>query len=302
MMDLWIPVTFAAAFFQNARSALQKHLKSSLDTVGATYVRFVYAVPLALLYAGALHGAAGYPLPVPNAEFLLFAAIGGVSQILATAFLVALFSLRNFAVGTAFSKTETVQAAIIGVVILGDSSSPGAIAGIAVSLAGVLAISIARGSFAGRDLLLSWTGKPALIGLASGGLFAVTAVSVRAASLSLGGEGFLMQAAFTLFCVTAWQTVIMTVWLLLRDPRVLIDSFRSWRVSGLVGLTGMLASACWFTAMTIENAAYVRAVGQIELVFTFIASWAFFREHTNRTEFIGILALVAGILILLLGR
>ena len=125
---------------------------------------------------------------------------------------------------------------------------------------------------------------------------------MRAASLSLGGDGFLMQAAFTLLCVTVLQTVIMTAWLVLRDREVLVAAFRSWRISGLVGLTGMLASACWFTAMTIENAAYVRALGQVELVFTFIASWLFFRERTSRTEFIGILAIVGGILLLLLAR
>ena len=159
-MDLWIAITLAAAFLQNTRSALQKHLKSTLDTVGATYVRFVYAVPLALLYAAALHGAAGYPLPDPNLEFAVFAAIGGVTQILATALLVGLFSFRNFAVGTAYSKTETVQAAVIGLLILGESPSPGALAGIAISLAGVMAISMARGSTAAATCRLPGPGNP----------------------------------------------------------------------------------------------------------------------------------------------
>ena len=127
-------------------------------------------------------------------------------------------------------------------------------------------------------------------------------MSVRAASLSLGGDGFLLQAAFTLLVVTTWQTVIMTAWLLARQREVLAEAFRSWRISGFVGFTGMLASAGWFTAMTIENAAHVRALGQIELVFTFIASRVIFREHTSTSEVIGILAIVAGILVLVLGR
>ncbi|MCY4607258.1 MAG: EamA family transporter [bacterium] len=297
-MELWIPVTIAAAFLQNARSALQKHLRSRLDTVGATYVRFVYAVPFTLVWVATLLVVGGHPLPLPDSTFLVFAGIAGLSQILATLFLVALFSLRTFAAGTAYSKTETVQAAIIGLLILGDPLSVGALAGIVVSLVGVLVLSIARTTAGAREL----SGRAIPFGLASGALFALTAVSVRAASLSLGGDGFLMQAAFTLLVVTAWQTVIMTAWLFARRRQVLAEAFGSWRVSGLVGLTGMMASACWFTAMTIENAAYVRAMGQVELVFTFIASRVIFREHTSIAEFMGILAIVAGILVLVLGR
>jgi drug/metabolite transporter (DMT)-like permease len=62
----------------------------------------------------------------------------------------------------------------------------------------------------------------------------------------------------------------------------------------------MLGSAGWFTAMTIQNAAYVRALGQIELVFTFAASYFFFRERTSRVELLGIALVIGGILILLL--
>lgn len=297
-MELWIPITIAAAFLQNARSALQKHLRSRLDTVGATYVRFVYAVPFALVWVAVLLAMGGHPLPLPDSTFLVFAGIAGLSQILATLFLVALFSLRTFAAGTAYSKTETVQAAIIGLLILGDPLSVGALAGIIISLVGVLVLSAARAAAGVQE----FSGRAIPIGLASGALFALTAVSVRAASLSLGGDGYLMQAAFTLLIVTTWQTVIMSAWLIARQRQVLAEAFRSWRVSGLVGLTGMLASACWFTAMTIENAAYVRALGQVELVFTFVASLVIFRERTSIAEFTGILAIVAGILVLVLGR
>jgi uncharacterized membrane protein len=53
--------------------------------------------------------------------------------------------------------------------------------------------------------------------------------------------------------------------------------------------------------MTIQNAAYVRALGQIELVFTFIAAQVVFRERSTGLEIGGIVLIVAGILILLLG-
>ena len=296
-----MPITLAAAFMQNLRSALQKHLKGSLSTAGATYCRFIYAVPLAFAYAILLGEGYGLPWPTPNPRFALFAMVGGVAQITATALLVHLFSLRNFAVGTTYSKTETVQAAVFALVILGEAVSFAAALAIGISLAGVMTISLARSRLTLRNLLIGWTGRAAIIGIFSGALFGLSAVAYRAASLSLGGSGFLMQAAFTLACVLVFQTLLMALWIRLREPGELTRVIRRWRVASLVGASGMIGSAGWFTAMTLENAAYVRALGQVELVFTFIASWYFFRERSTGLELTGILLIVVGILILLLG-
>ena len=301
MIELWIPITILAAFSQNLRSALQKHLKSRLSTVGATYVRFFYAVPFAFLYLFILNQFFYLPLPEPNANFIIFGIIGGGTQIIATALLVYLFSFRNFAVGTAYSKTETAQTAVFGLIILGDPLTPGAIIGIMISLVGVMAISTARQENGLKNIIQSLSQKTALIGLASGAMFGMSAISYRAASLSLGGGGVVIQAAYTLACVTVFQTLIMTVYLQVKEKGEVINVIKNWRVAILVGLSGMIGSACWFTAMTLQNAAYVRALGQIELVFTFIASYIFFKEKTNGTELFGILALVVGILVLLVG-
>ncbi len=300
-MELWVPVTLAAAFMQNLRSALQKHLKGSLSTAGATYCRFVYAVPLALAYVVLLGEGFGFEWPAPNARFAVFAMLGGITQITATALLVHLFSLRNFAVGTTYSKTETVQAAVFGVVILGEPIGLAAAFGIGISLAGVMLISAGKTRLTFAGLLLGWTGRAAFVGVLSGTLFGLSAVACRGASLSLGGEGFLMQAAFTLACVVVFQTAVLGTWIRLREPGELTRVARGWRIASLVGVSGMLGSAAWFTAMTLENAAYVRAVGQVELVFTFIASYFFFRERSTASELAGILLVVAGIVILLAG-
>ena len=300
-MELWVPVTLAAAFMQNLRSALQKHLKGSLSTSGATFCRFIYAVPLALAYVALLGEGFGFEWPDPNPRFALFAMVGGVTQITATALLVYLFSLRNFAVGTTYSKTETVQAAVFGLVILGEPVSLAAALAIGISLVGVMLISVARSRLTLRNLFLGWTGRAAFIGVLSGTFFGLSAVAYRAASLSLGGEGFLMQAAFTLACVVVFQTAVMAVWIRLREPGELSRVIGRWRVASLVGVSGMLGSAAWFTAMTLENAAYVRAVGQIELVFTLVASYFFFRERSTALELAGIVLIVGGIVILLLG-
>ena len=94
----------------------------------------------------------------------------------------------------------------------------------------------------------------------------------------------------------------MGAYLAVKEPATLRDVFVQWRWSVPVGVAGALASACWFTAFTMQNAAYVRSLGQIELVFTFAASTFFFREKTNRVEVVGIALVVAGILVLILVR
>lgn len=299
-MELWIPITIAAAFMQNLRSALQKYLKGQLSTGGATYSRFFYAAPCALIYVSALYLFADLPLPEPNAPFALFGVAGGIAQILGTFLLVHLFSLRNFAVGNAYSKTETVQTALVGIVILGDPITAGVAVAIGVALCGVMALSLSSGQVTLRSLASGWTQRSALIGIFSGTMFGVSAVCYRAASLSLGGEGFLMQAAFTLACVTVFQAALMGYYLKLKEAGQFMSVLRAWRIAGLVGICGMLGSAGWFTAMTIQNAAHVRALGQIELVFTFIASTLFFGERPNRAEIVGILLIVSGIIMLLL--
>ena len=298
-MPVWIPITVAAAFFQNLRSALQKHLKGRLSTSGATFSRFCYAFPFAILYVLGLASLQSFQIPTPNPTFLTYVVLGGVAQIVATALLVYLFSFRNFAVGTTYSKTETVQTAIFSVVVLGEPIGAWAAIAIFVSLIGVMAISVAKSQVTFLGMLYGLAERTALIGIASGTFFGISAVSYRAASLALGGEGFLIQAAFTLACVTVLQTVLMAVYMRIREPGQITRVLKAWPVAGLVGLTGMLGSAGWFTAMTIQNAAYVRALGQIELVFTFIASVVFFRERTNPTELTGILLIVGGILLLL---
>ena len=302
MVEIWIPITIFAAFCQNIRSALQKHLKGILSTGGATYVRFFYATPFALLYLMALRYGGPYEFPSINQKFFFFVALGAFSQIAATALLLYLFSFRNFVVGTAYSKTETIQAAIFGIFILADPLTAGAFLAILVSLTGVMALAMAHQDFGLKQLFLSLGQKTALIGLASGCFFGIAAVSVRAASLSLGNSNFFMQAAFALVFVTFLQTLVMTPYLFFRERGQLLAVLKNWKVAGVVGLAGMLGSAGWFTAMSLENAAYVRALGQIELVFTFGASFLFFKEKVKKLEALGIVLVVFGILILLLWK
>ncbi len=300
MFELWIPLTIAAAFFQNLRSALQKHLKAHLSTGGATYVRFFYAWPFAVLYVWGLHTFGGFAIPAVNWTFLIYCFLGGLSQIIFTFLLVWLFSYRNFATGTIYSKTETMQVAILGLLILGDPLSTGAIVAIAVSLIGVMALSMAGTKITVGNLITNLSEKPTLIGLTCGAFLGASVVFFRGGALALGGDGFIMQAAFTLAVSVVMQTVMMGAYLAVKERDQLKAVLVHWRPSLAVGVAGVLASIGWFSAFTLQNAAYVRALGQIELVFTIIASAVFFRERIKMLELAGILFIVGGILILVL--
>ena len=301
-VELWIPITIFAAFMQNLRSSLQKYLKGQLSTTGATFSRFAYAAPLAVLYVAGLVVFGGYALPKLTNEFVIYGVLGSVAQILGTATLVYIFSFRNFAVGTTFSKTETIQAAVFGIVVLGELISIEATVAILISLAGVVLISVSQSALTMRDLATKWLDQSALIGIASGAFFGISAVAYRAAALGLDGGDFVIRAAYTLAYVTVFQTLIMAIYMRLREPGQLTTVFKTGKISGWVGLAGMLGSVGWFTAMTLENAAYVRALGQIELIFTFAASYLVFGERSTKLELAGIALVTLGILALLLWR
>ena len=329
-MDLWIPITVLSAFCQNLRSALQKRLTERLSAEAAAYVRFCYALPFAALFVVLLAFPGGQHLPAPNAAWFANVLAGGFFQALGTVALIRSFGHRNFAASTAYSKTETVQTAAFGFVFLGDAVSPLALGGILVSLAGVMLLSLggaagpralveagpargargacpshgeaARGACpshgeAARGACPSQE-RGAWLGIAAGAGFAVSAVCYRAASLALPEGEFFVRAAVTLLGATAMQTVGMGAYLSWREPGSLGRVAGAWRAAAWVGLAGMLASAGWFSAMTLMAAAYVRALGQIELLFAFAAGVVLFRERVRMREVGGALLMVVGLVLL----
>lgn len=300
MLEYWIPITIAAAFFQNMRSALQKHLQGRLSTVGAGYSRFLYALPVAALYLWAITYFTGQELPPTNTKFLIYCFLGGICQIMFTVFLLWMFSFQSFAVGTTFSKLEVIMVAILGALILQDLLNIPAIVAIVVSALGVFALSLGQSKLSIGALVAGLFRKPTLVGLICAAWLGGSVVFFRGASLSLEHHSFTLSAAFTLCISLVIQNIIMGSYLLLREPGEFGRVLTNWRWAGAAGVMGAFASICWFTAFTMQNASYVRALGQIELLFTFIATTVFFREKVSPAELVGILFVCAGILILLL--
>ncbi|MEI7712983.1 MAG: EamA/RhaT family transporter, partial [Rhodospirillales bacterium] len=119
-MPIWIPIAASAALFQCWRTAMQQKLRGLLSVNGAGFVRYLYGMPTALVILSIALATTGAALPHVNGPFLLYSALGGLGQILATNLLIMSFGYRNFAVGTAYSKTETVQSAILAFILLDE--------------------------------------------------------------------------------------------------------------------------------------------------------------------------------------
>ena len=300
-MLIWIPVSLAAATTQTLRFMLQKHLKSTrLSTAGATFSRFIYSAPLVAVLFWGYTSTTDTAIPMSTGWFWAFALGGGLAQILATLCVVALFAQRNFAVGITFKKTEVLQAAIIGFVVLGDVLSP---AGTVAILVGFFAVLLLADPPKGAGSAAGWRrffNRAAGLGLLSGVLFGFSAVGYRGASLELDGGSVALRAGFTLMVVTASQSTAMGIWLLVRDRAEIMAVFAAWRVAVLVGITSMTGSFLWFVAFTLQNAAYVKAVGQVELVLSVGASVLFFHEKISGREMAGISLLLVSILGLVL--
>lgn len=304
-MDIWIPVTVAAAFMQNVRSATQRHLKGNLKTVGATFVRFGFGMPFALAFVAIMHFGLGWALPATNLSFWLWVSLAAFMQIIAQAFLLRAFSHDSFTVGTAYSRTEAIQAAIIGFVLLGDTLSLSGMVAIALTVAGVITLALARSSLGLAGLITAAKSPGALNGLAAGTCFGLSATSYRGASLSLEAglaePNFLMQAGTTLMTSITMQTVALLVFMLIYERAEIGKIARSWRWGLLAGAAGATASFGWFIGFTLVSAALVKALAQVEMLFTYFSTIFIFRERVTGRELLGCAFIIIGILVLVSG-
>ena len=299
-MDVWIVLAVTAAFVQNLRSMLQKHIVGELSTLGAAYVRFCYALPFSLFYLYWLNQLADKPLPQTNPAFWGYCLLGSFCQAAFTVQLLRIFSYHSFAVGTTFSKLEVIMVAGLGALLLGDTLRPLAVLAILLSTVGVVALSLGKNRLSFAALRAGLMTKSTLLGLLCAAWLGCSVTFFRAATLRLSHPDFVMAAAFTLAVALLIQTVVMALYLRKKEPGELTRVAVNWRPASMVGLTGGVSSVGWFTAFAIQNASYVRAVGQIELVFAFVATTLFFKEKVSRVETIGIVLVSLGIVLLLL--
>jgi len=294
-MDAWIVFTLMAAFMQSIRTAGQKKLAIFLSPMATTLVRYLFGVPIAIVYLfivmdGNIKAPLPYFLSLP--EFYLYASLASIAQILATFFLVKAMALRNFAVATIFSKTEVIQTAIFGVIFFSAFLTWYAWLAVMLAVLGIVVLSApARGT--------QIEAQGIVYGLLSGVCFAFTALWLRQASISLSFS-FIQNAAVTLAYTVVLQTIMCSIYIALREITQFVLIRQQLPLAVFVGTTSALGSIGWYTAMTYENAALVRSLGQVEILFSVLITHFLFREKISSKEYFGLAAIASSVLILLL--
>lgn len=291
---LWIACTLIAAAAQTARNAMQSGLTGSIGTLGATQVRFLYGFPFALVFLAVTVLATQSGVPAPSMRFFTFTAGGALVQVLATGLLLKAMHRGSFSVATALSKTEAVQIAVFGLLILGDHLTPLRSLAIVIATVGVALVAIRPGE--------KWTASalgPALLGIASGAGFALAAVGFRGGILALDQGGYWMRATTTLAWSLGIQALLLGLWMLMFARAALLGSLRLWRQSLLAGFLGALASQFWFLGFSLTAAANVRTLGLVEVLFANIVGRRVFRQHLSLREASGMVLIVAGVALLM---
>jgi drug/metabolite transporter (DMT)-like permease len=291
----WIAFTLFAALMQSVRTAGQKHLTSSLSAVVATWARYGFGLPFAVLYFVLVMLMTDTAIPKLTPTFLIYVFIAAVAQLVATLLLVKVLSLRNFTVGTTYAKTEGLLAALIAAALFGVQLSALAWVAVCLGIAGIAFVSLSK-SHVGLSKLLS--GKSAALGIAAGFGFAITAVLIREASKALQAPPA-VSAAFILMISLLIQAVLCSVLVHWQNP----DNWQQLRgrlkTGWFVGITGMLGSVGWYTAFAYQEAALVKTLGNVEFIFTVLLTYFYFKEKITRTEWIGMISVISSVIFLL---
>ncbi len=291
---MWIPITLAAATFQILRTSRQHELRSVLSTNAAGFVRYAYGAPLAVALSTLLFLVLGRDVPTIPGRFWPTIVAAGLSQIIATVALLASFKLRDFAVGTVYSKSEVLIVAGLGLVGIGAGLAPLGWIGAVLVTAGVAWLA-SKGSLLS---LLRRAGDPAaLMGLVAGTGFAGAAIGIRAASRQLDGAPSFDRAVLTLTILLLLQTALNIGWFVAADPGEITRTARAWRPALWVGVFSLLGSIGWAWAFTLESAAKVRTLGQVELIIAFAIAHATLGERHTRGDYAASTLVLAGVVI-----
>jgi len=303
---LWAVFTVIAAFTQTVRNAAQRELTGTLGTVGATHVRFLFGFPFALVFLVGLLIATGASLPRPGLTFGPWVIVGAFAQVAATALMLAAMGERSFVVTIAYIKTEPIQVAIFGLIFLGDVVTWPMMVAIVIATAGVVIMSTNPLAFLPGKRGSGERGtsgiRPTLLGLASGAMFALSAVGFRGAILSLGMSNYAVAASFTLAVGIVMQAMLLSLYLALRQRSVLFAIVRAWKRSLFAGFAGAVASQFWFLAFALASAANVRTLALIEVLFAQVIARFAFGQRTSAREALGMVLVVAGVALLMLAQ
>ena len=296
----WIVTSVLGAFFQNARSSIQKKLNTEMSLMASTYVRFAFSLPILFVVFFIYFGNFNYfIISVQNSNFITYVILASVLQISFTLLFLYLLKFTNFLIGTALSKTEVIQIAFFEFIILKDYLNFYALLGIMISTIGVIIFSTKDL----KNIINGFFSKSTVVGLLCGTLLALSVVFYRGSMefLEFTDKNF-DRALLTLFAATIIQTSLITFYLLLFEITEFKKIKSNIKLSSLAGFFGFSATISWFYSFSLVQAALVRAVGQIELLFSYVSSRFMFKEKVRYIEIFGIIIFIFGLILVIFNK
>ena len=296
----WIVTSVMGAFFQNARSSIQKKLNTEMSLMASTYVRFAFSLPILFVVFFIYFGNFNYfIISVQNSNFITYVILASVLQISLTLLFLYLLKFTNFLIGTALSKTEVIQIAFFEFIILKDYLNFYALLGIMISTIGVIIFSTKDL----KNIINGFFSKSTVVGLLCGTLLALSVVFYRGSMefLEFTNKNF-DRALLTLFAATIIQTSLITFYLLLFEITEFKKIKSNIKLSSLAGFFGFSATISWFYSFSLVQAALVRAVGQIELLFSYVSSRFMFKEKVRYIEIFGIIIFIFGLILVIFNK
>lgn len=291
-METWISFTLLAVVMQSVRTAGQKRIAEKISPQAATLVRYLFGLPFALAYFLWLQDE-NIQIDQLTRTFYLSSSLAAVSQIVATVLLIKAFGIKNFAVGTALAKTEAILTAIVGTIFFAAALNVWGYVSVVLGVAGVLIAS--NWQIRAADLAAN---KSIKFGLGAGLGFALASLWIRQASLSMGIDGVVSAATVLVFMV-ALQTVLCLLWVLIFEFQQLSLIVKNLPAAIFIGVTSVLGSIGWFTAMSLQEAALVKTLGQVEFLVTMLITTFYFSEKISLRELTGIGLIAVSVFILL---
>jgi drug/metabolite transporter (DMT)-like permease len=284
---VWVPVTLLASSAQTLRNAMQRDLIGALGAVGAAQVRFLFGLPFAVVFLLGMMAATGLGVPRLTALNLAWTAFGALSQVIATAMMLAAMRTKSFVVAVAYTKTEAAQIAVFGLVALNNPPTVALIVAIALATIGVALMAVRSR----KELLADW--RSAALGLFSATFFAFAAIGFRSAVIGVASPSKVLSASVILVAGLAIQSAALGLYLALFDRAGARAIVKAWRSSLFAGFMGALASQLWFIAFALSEAAPVRTLALIEVPMAQVVSLKMFREPPSLREGLGMTLIVA---------
>lgn len=280
----WVFLTLSAVVLQTFRNALQSKLSANMSTSGVTLARFLFAPPIALIYLLLLYNFSHQAIPEFSLKFISLILLAAILQIVATSLMVILFKQKNFSVGAGLAKSEALVAAVLGVLFFGSQLSLFGWIGI---LVGAAAIFVLSGG--GRKGQLSL--KTVSIGLACGTCFALTSLFVRQASQLLDVP-FPHNAAWVLLWVLCIQTTLLVSYIAIKNSSTFVALKNNAKMTLMTSVISCFGTICWFSAMSLQHVAYVKTLGQVEVLLTILLATFWLKNKVCKHEIIGLLLII----------